>query len=167
MQKDIIKKIDLLVEMSDTNNTFSALEEELKILELDIKKQKDALKELTKSMVDTKYMKASDRIIDENIKISLENKIANYKKQLVLIKKKIEDISEEEEGSHQRILEIEEEKKTAKRFLDSLELKLKTVGSKDRSVFSFYETLIDNTAKEKRRTRNNSKKIARLWGSSS
>ncbi len=148
MQKDIIKKIDLLVEMSDTNNTFSALEEELKILELDIKKQKDALKELTKSMVDTKYMKASDRIIDENIKISLENKIANYKKQLVLIKKKIEDISEEEEGSHQRILEIEEEKKTAKRFLDSLELKLKTVGSKDRSVFSFYETLIDNTAKE-------------------
>jgi len=156
MQKDIIKKIDLLVEMSDTSNHFESLEEELKILELDIAKQKDAVNELTKSMVDTKYMKASDRLIDENIKISLENKLASYEHQKQDLKKKIEKISKEEEEHHQRIIELEEEVETSKKFLESLELKLKTIGSKDKSVYSFYEELLDTVSNE---IKSNEKKL--------
>jgi len=89
MQKDIIQKIDLLVEMSDTNSVYDSLREELRIVELDIAKLKDAIHDLTKSMVDTKYMRASDRIIDENIKISLENKLSNYHVTLKEIEKKM------------------------------------------------------------------------------
>lgn len=156
MQKDIIEKIDLLVEMSDTNNHYDSLKEELKILELDIVKQKESVQELTKSMVDAKYMKASDRLIDENIKISLENKLSNYEEEKQNIKKKIAEIVKEEEKYHQMILEMEEELETSKNFLESLELKLKTIGSKDKSIFSFYEELIDNVTEE---IKNNEKKL--------
>lgn len=148
MQKDIIQKIDLLVEMSDTNSVYDSLREELRIVELDIAKLKDAIHDLTKSMVDTKYMRASDRIIDENIKISLENKLSNYHVTLKEIEKKIQSISLEEEDFHQQILELEDEIATSQKFLDSLEMKLKTIGSKDKSVYSFYEDLIDVTTRE-------------------
>jgi len=148
MQKDIVQKINLLIEMSDTNNNYESLKEELRILEIDIAKCKDSISDLTKSMVDTKYMQASERIIDENIKISLENKIANYEVSMKDIKSKISEISLEEEEYHQMICELETEITKSKRFLESLELKLKTIGSKDKSVYSFYEDLIDTTAKE-------------------
>ncbi len=148
MQKDVIQKIDLLVEMSDTNNSYDTLKEELRILEVDIARTKDSIHDLTRSMVDSKYIRASDRIIDENIKISLENKLANYDNTLKEIKKKIAEVSKEEEEYHQMILELEAEIKTSEGFLESLELKLKTIGGKDKSIYSFYEDLIDTTTNE-------------------
>lgn len=148
MQKEIIQKIELLVEMADSNSVYDSLSEELRIVELDIAKLKDSINDLTKSMVDAKYMRASDRIIDENIKISLENKLSSYHVSLKEIQKKIQGISLEEEEFHQQILELEEEIATSQKFLDSLEMKLKTIGSKDKSVYSFYEELIDVTTKE-------------------
>jgi len=148
MQKDVIQKIDLLVEMSDTNNHYDTLQEELRILDLDIARLKDSISDLTKSMVDTKYMKASDRLIDENIKISLENKLQTYAFTMKEIQAKIKEVSLEEDNYHQTILDLENEIVTSKKFLESLELKLKTIGSKDKSVYSFYEDLIETTMKE-------------------
>lgn len=148
MQKDIIQKIDLLVEMSDTNNQYDALKEEFSILELDIAKTKKKIEEIKESITDSKYIKASDRLIDENIKISLENKLQSYQDELSQIDVKIQDISLEEEECHQNILVFEKEILSSKKFLESLELKLKTIGGKDKTVYSFYEDLIDTTEKE-------------------
>lgn len=148
MQEEIIQKIDLLVEMSDTNNHYESLREELKILEMDISKNKDLFRSLEHSMVNGKYVKASERIIDENIKISLENKLADYSLQMEDIKSQILEISKEEEEYHQIILELEDEIHTTRKFLDSLELKMKTIGSKDKSIYSFYEDLIDTASKD-------------------
>ena len=148
MQKDIIQKIDLLVEMSDTNNQYDALKEEFSILELDIAKTKKKIEEIKESITDSKYIKASDRLIDENIKISLENKLQSYQDELSQIDVKIQDISLEEEECHQNILVFEKEILSSKKFLESLELKIKTIGGKDKTVYSFYEDLIDTTEKE-------------------
>lgn len=148
MQKDIIQKIDLLVEMSDTNNHYETLKEELKLVELDISKQKDTQNELSRVMQDTRYMRASDRLIDENIKISLENKLASYQVEMDQIVSQIKEISLEEEDYHQVIVSLEEELNTSKKFLSALELKLKTIGGKDKSVYTFYEDLIDITNKD-------------------
>ncbi len=148
MQKDIIQKIDLLVEMTDTNNHYDTLKEELNILESDIAKQKNQVTRLKKMMSDNRYLNSSDRIIDENIKIGLENKIASNEVILQDVLSEIESISKEEEEYHQMIMELEDEIATSKRFLESLELKLKTIGSKDKSVYTFYEDLIDTTTKE-------------------
>ena len=120
MQKDVIQKIDLLVEMSDTNNHYDTLQEELRILDLDIARLKDSISDLTKSMVDTKYMKASDRLIDENIKISLENKLQTYAFTMKEIQAKIKEVSLEEDNYHQTILDLENEIVTSKKFLESL-----------------------------------------------
>jgi len=148
VQTDIIKKINLLVEMSDTTNHYESLKEELKVLEVDIEKLKEQLRTLKDSMTDSKYVKASDRIIDENIKIGLENKLREYQKRLSLVKVDIEEVSKEEEEYHEVILELEDEIKISKNFLASLELKLKTIGQKDKSVYSFYEDLVENATKE-------------------
>ena len=148
MQKDIIQKIELLVEMTDTNNHYESLKEELDVLEKEIETQKSKISRLKKSMSDSKYMNASDRIIDENIKIGLENKIEAYEKDLSDVLAEIENVSQEEEDFHQMVLDLENEINTSKHFLESLELKIKTIGSKDKSVYSFYEDLIDITTKE-------------------
>ncbi len=148
MQKDIIQKIELLVEMTDTNNHYESLKEELDVLEKEIETQKSKISRLKKSMSDSKYMNASDRIIDENIKIGLENKIESYEKDLSDVLAEIEKVSQEEEDFHQMVLDLENEINTSKHFLESLELKIKTIGSKDKSVYSFYEDLIDTTTKE-------------------
>ncbi len=148
MQKDIIQKIELLVEMTDTNNHYESLKEELDVLEKEIEAQKSKISRLKKSMSDSKYMNASDRIIDENIKIGLENKIESYEKDLSDVLAEIESVSQEEEDFHQMVLDLENEINTSKHFLESLELKIKTIGSKDKSVYSFYEDLIDTTTKE-------------------
>ncbi len=148
MQKEIIEKINFLVEMSDTNNHYEPLKEELNVLESEITSQKNEISRLQKSMERNKYLNSSDRIIDENIKIGLENKLDGYEKSLNEILSEIEKVSQEEEEYHQMILELENEIETSKRFLDSLELKIKTIGSKDKSVYTFYEGLIDSTTKE-------------------
>ncbi len=148
MQKDIVQKIDLLVEMTDTNNSYETLKEELNLLEKEIETQKNKINRLKKTMENRNYMNSSDRIIDENIKIGLENKLSSYEQSMVDIVNEIESISKEEESYHQMILDLEKEIHTSKSFLESLELKLKTIGGKDKSVYSFYEDLIDATTKE-------------------
>ncbi len=148
MQRDIIKKIELLVEMSDTNNHYDSLQEEYNVLKKDIEILKNKIARVKKSMLDKKYINASDRIIDENIKIGLENKIATYEQSLNDILNELEDVSKEEEDYHKIINDLEKEIATSKSFLEALELKLKTIGSKDKSVYSFYEDLIDTTTKE-------------------
>ncbi len=148
MQKDFIAKIDLLVEMSGTTNTYDALSEELNLLEKKIENQKNKVRNLKKSISDNKYMKASDRIIDENVKIGIENKIAYYEENLTKIKEQIDAVSKEEEATHQEISFLTQEQEQLKRFLESLELKLKTIGSKDKSIYSFYEKLIESTRED-------------------
>ena len=82
MQKDLISKIDLLVEMSGTTNSFETSNEELILIEKKIENQKSKIDILKKNVANSDYVKASDRIIDENIKLGLENRIKAYEEEL-------------------------------------------------------------------------------------
>ena len=50
MQKEVIDKINLLVEMSGTPNNYDTLEEELHLLEKKIENQKEKVRNLKKSV---------------------------------------------------------------------------------------------------------------------
>ena len=145
MQKDVIEKIDLLVAMSGTTNSYEPLQEELLQLEKQIENKKNQVRNLKKSISENTYIKASDRIIDENIKISIENKIQYYQDSLEDLLSQLKGFSQEEMAIHSSIISLEEEKKQLESFFSSLELKLKTIGKKDKSVYHFYEELIDKT----------------------
>ena len=142
--RNIIQKIEMLLDMiADGTNSYDNLKEELSLVEIDIIHQKELIQDLEQTMVMGKYLKASDRIIDENIRIGLENKIANYKEVLADVKKSIYEISQEEENYHISIVDTEGELNQLKSLSSSLEVKLKTIGSKDKSVYSFYEDLLE------------------------
>lgn len=145
MQKDVIEKIDLLVKMSGTTNSYEPLQEELSQLEKQIENQKNQVRNLKKSISENTYIKASDRIIDENIKIGIENKIQYYQDSLDDLLSQLKRVSQDETSIHSSIVSLEEEKKQLESFFSSLELKLKTIGNKDKSVYQFYEELIEKT----------------------
>lgn len=145
MKKEIIEKIELLVEMSGTTNSYDTLNEELNALNLEIEKQKNTVRDLKKSMTNNKYLKANERIIDENIKMGLENRLSVYYEDLKSLESEIALVSMDEETLHNCILSLETELSQLRKFLESLELKMKTIGEKDPSIYSFYDSLITKT----------------------
>ena len=148
MQKDVIEKIDLLVKMSGTPNNYETLQEELSQLEAQIENQKNQVRILKKSISEKTYIKASDRIIDENIKIGIENKIHYFQDSLDRLASQLKVISHDEIEGHTSIVSLETERKQLESFFSSLELKFKTIGRKDKSVYQFYEELIEETKKD-------------------
>ena len=148
MQKEIIDKINLLVSMSGTSNNYETLQEELLLLEKKIEIQKDKVRTLKKSVSENTYMKASDRIIDENIKIGIENRLQSCQDDLDSLKEQLTHLLTDEKKGHDEISLLEEEQAHLRSFLEALELKMKTIGSKDKNIFARYETMIDDTTKE-------------------
>ena len=96
MVENVIQKINLLMSMAGSNNTIEALQDEAEGITKEIIRLEKQLEQLKASMVNTKYMKASERIIDENIKIGLENKIAKFQDQLSLCVEEIANVAKEE-----------------------------------------------------------------------
>lgn len=145
MYQNIIKKITTLMEMANSSNTYESLQSELKVIQKELLKCEREMEKYKLTANESKYIKASDKLIDENIKISLENKIEMYETDLLECKSKIEEVSEQEEEYHTSILNIEKELDSLNKFLSSLELKAKTIGSRDKSSYQFYQSLIEDT----------------------
>ena len=97
MYQNIIKKITTLIEMANSSNTYESLQSELKVIQKDLLKCEREIEKYKITTNESKYIKASDKLIDENIKISLENKIEMYEQDLLDCKAKIDEVSESEE----------------------------------------------------------------------
>ena len=67
MKKEILEKIDLLVEMSGSTNSYENLQEEYTTLLQEIEHKKSQLKVLKRTVSSSKYIKSNERITDENI----------------------------------------------------------------------------------------------------
>ena len=141
MYQNIIKKITTLMEMANSSNTYESLQSELKVIQKELLKCEREMEKYKLTANESKYIRASDKLIDENIKISLENKIEMYETDLLECKSKIEEVSEQEEEYHTSILNIERELDSLNKFLSSLELKAKTIGSRDKSSYQFYQRI--------------------------
>ena len=74
MYQNIIKKITTLMEMANSSNTYESLQSELKVIQKELLKCEREMEKYKLTANESKYIKASDKLIDENIKISLENK---------------------------------------------------------------------------------------------
>ena len=152
MKKEVIEKIDLLVEMSGTTNKYETLNEELNVVDSEIESEKNKINDLKKKLSsDFNYTRSNEKIVDENTKMGLENRRVIASKDLEEIKDSITELSKEEESCHESLTEVENELKQSRHFIESLELKMKT-NSSNKESYRFYETLLDknhNTIKEK------------------
>lgn len=103
MQADILKNIDILAEMAESSNDINTLEAELQ----EIKKESNSLKEeldyLNDIIGEEKYFRASERQVDENIKVSLEAKIKKQEKAIQELQEELATILEEEQKLHDQI----------------------------------------------------------------
>ena len=71
MQSDVLKKIDVLVEMAGASLNIDTLKAEKKVIEEETEELKETLISLRESKEEEKYFRASEKQVDENIKVSL------------------------------------------------------------------------------------------------
>ena len=148
MKKEILEYIDTLIEMSGSTNSYENLHEEYLTLTQDIDNKKNQLKNLKRSIGSSKYMKSNEKIIDENVKIGMENRLANYRDSLDDLLGQIADISSTEEKVHNDVVAYEGDLSQLNRYMESLELKMKTSHSKNQT-YQNYQSLLDEAYQEK------------------
>lgn len=120
MQSDISKKIDDLVGMAGSSTNIDTLQAELLEIEKESSRLKDELALLKNVNPEEKYFKASDKQVDENIKVSLEAKIKKVTKKLRDVQQEIDSVTKDEEASHQTIIQLKNDIKSSSDYVTSL-----------------------------------------------
>lgn len=138
MTNDLLVKIDTLIEMSKSTSNYDTLKAEKTEIEEAIENKRKEIEDLKASMQDEKYMKASDRIVDENIKVSLELKIkkleTDYRKLDRELKKKIK----EESDQHKTVKDNQDKVVRLTKLIGTLHDKMSSIT--DKGVMEHYET---------------------------
>lgn len=138
MTNDLLVKIDTLIEMSKSTSNYDTLKAEKTEIEEAIENKRKEIEDLKASMQDEKYMKASDRIVDENIKVSLELKIkkleTDYRKLDRELKKKIK----EESDQHKTVKDNQDKVVRLTKLIGTLHDKMASIT--DKGVMEHYET---------------------------
>ena len=127
MQSDILKKIDVLVEMAGASLNIDTLKAELYEIEKESVKLKDELSVLTSNNLDEKYFKATEKQVDENIKVSLEAKIKKQEKYLKSLQEQIYSVTLEESDLHNAIITLKDEISSSKDYITALNNRIPTI----------------------------------------
>lgn len=149
MQKDLIFKIDTLIEMSKSTSNIDTLKAELIEINEELENKKLALEEQRKSMQDEKYIKASDRIIDENIKVSLELKIRKLENSLKELEKNLKDALKKEDDTHTHLETMKSKIAKLNALIETLREKLSFISEEDQENKKYYQDLIGETEKKR------------------
>ena len=148
MKNKIMNQIELLLEMSGTSNTYETIKEELSSLDMEIDGLKETLKRLKKENSLNDYFLQNERVIDENIKLGVENRIRSLKEELNALEEQIVKYTEKESSMHQEIENLKLEKSHLEEFIFSIETKAKTISKSD-STYSFYDEMLTKAYTDK------------------
>lgn len=141
MQTDLLGKIDTLIEMSKSTSNIDTLKAELSGINDEIDSKKRELDELRKSMNDVKYVKASDKIIDENIKVSLELKIRKLENSRKELDNERKCVLEKEEETHQNQKKLQEKKEKLEKLIQTLQTKIDSLSDSEMDTRNYYLNL--------------------------
>lgn len=144
MQSDILKKIDVLVEMAGSSLNIDTLQAELNEIEKESSKLKNELSVLSGNNED-KYFKASEKQVDENIKVSLESKIRKQEKSLRELQKQIDSVSMEESLVHDSIQALKEEISSSNEYINALNDRIASIS--DAASLDNYKTILNDENK--------------------
>lgn len=127
MQSDILKKIDVLVEMAGASLNIDTLQAELSEIEKESSRLKKEISVLSGNDTGDKYFKASEKQVDENIKVSLEAKIRKQEKSVKELHEQIDSISIQENELHKEIVSLKEEIVSSNDYINALNERIKTI----------------------------------------
>ncbi len=127
MQADILNKIDVLVDMAGTSVSVDTLQAELNEIEKESDKLNNELSLLTSDAINIKYFKASEKQVDENIKVSLEAKIRRQETSLNDLQEEIDSVSLEEAKLHDYINIVKEKISSSSEYIEALNERIATM----------------------------------------
>ncbi len=146
MQTGILKKIDVLVEMTESTANADTLKAELKEIEIEIEELKEELVLLRDSRESEKYFKISEKQVDENIKVSLEAKIRKQEKAIRKLQKEIDSVVVEESNYHNRIAKLKEEIALSNEYISIINKRIFNIS--EGNTKEYYENVLkDETEK--------------------
>lgn len=151
MQKDLILKIDALIEMSKSTSNIDTLKAELIEINDEIETKKRDLEDQKTSMQDEKYIKASDRIIDENIKVSLELKIRKLENSRKELEKDLEEALKKEDETHTHLNALQDKIAKLNSLIETLKEKIASLSESDSESKNYFNSLV--TENEKKRNK--------------
>lgn len=152
MQKDLILKIDTLIEMSKSSSNIDTLKAELLEINEEIENKKRDLEDQKALMQEEKYIKASDRIIDENIKVSLELKIRKLESSLKELVKELNAVVKSEDEVHTRFEKLQDKITKLNSLIETLKEKLNSLSDSDTETKTYYQSLISENEKKRNKT---------------
>ena len=139
MQTGILKKIDLLVEMAESNASVDTLKAELKEIESEISELKDELISLRESR-EEKYFKVTEKQVDENIKVSLDAKLKKQEKAIKKLQKEIDSVVEEETSLHNKIQKLKEDLKLSNDYIAEINKRISIMHNS--STKEYYNSIL-------------------------
>lgn len=140
MQTGILRKIDVLIEMTESTTNVDTSKAEKREIESEIEELKEELSFYRESREGEKYFKVSEKQLEENIKVSLEAKIKDQEKAIKKLQKEIDGVVSEESDLHDQIVKLNQEVALSTEYIDTLNNRLKTVA--DPSTKEYYEQLL-------------------------
>lgn len=149
MQKELLNKIDTLIEMAKSTSNIDTLKAELENTEEEILRKKRDLEDLKVSMQDDKYVKASDKIIDENIKVSLELKIRKLEGNLKDLNEEKKISLKKESTIHKLLENLKNKKKKLENLIRIFMEKLNSLDKSNSESKTYYENLIQEQEQKK------------------
>lgn len=142
MESDILKKIDTLVEMAESSLNIDTAKAELQEIEnqtIFLKTELDLLNEEGKH---DKYFKASEKQVDENIKVSLEAKIKKQEKNIQELQKEIDNVVSDEVILHDEIAKLQENIDSSNEYISILNDRFSTISDEDNK--EYYKNLLQD-----------------------
>lgn len=140
MQTGILRKIDVLIEMTESTTNVDTSKAEKREIELEIEELKEELSFYRESREGEKYFKVSEKQLEENIKVSLEAKIRKQEKAIKKLQKEIDGVVSEESSLHEQIAKLNQEITSSADYINTLNNRLKTVA--EPSTKEYYEQLL-------------------------
>lgn len=127
MQTGILRKIDILKEMSESTTNVDTAKAEKREIEAEIIDLKEQLTIYREAKDSEKYFKVTDKQLEENIKVSLESKIKEQEKTIKKLQKDIDGVVLQETELHDQIAKTNEEIASSREYINALRNRLETV----------------------------------------
>lgn len=148
MTNELLAKIDTLISMSKSTSNYDTLKAELTEIQEETESKKREIEDLKASMTSEKYMKASDRIIDENIKVSLELKIQKLESNCKKTEKELKKLLKDEDSAHKTVQKWKSNVAKTTNLLNALNTKLASLNEDDNETIEYYQNLITENEKK-------------------
>lgn len=146
MDTDIAKKIDVLVEMAESSLNIDTAKAELREIERQATSLKNELALLDAGKEEEKYFKASEKQVDENIKVSLESKIKKQERSIKNLQMQIDFVVAEENEAHNHIITLKEEIASSNDYITILNDRITTIN--EVSSKKYYQDLLSEENKK-------------------